>query len=266
MFRKIDRVILRVASIAGAAPFYRDVLGMQALRQEAHLAAFRLPDGGELILHDDPDQPFEQVYFLVDDVRDLYRRRQELKLTFAQPPRQVTRGFRATVKDPFGTVLLILDRATDAAAAVEDAKAAEGLFPGAEPAITAKPDKLIRVYEKLGRTADDLPYTPHFERLYSAYAAEYVGEKPTRRQAWRHLLNLRKSGKLPKLGEAPTPPPAASAEAIAQLRKLIGPAMGRRDRLPYTEAFDKLVDAFNATQEKPLSPHLVWRLVARLAK
>jgi len=266
MLRRIDRVIVRVANVTGAGAYYRDVLGLVPLRQEAHLVGFALPGGGELILHDDPDQPFEQIYYLVDDVRDLYRRRGELKLSFAGPPRQVARGYRATIKDPFGTVLLILDRTGDATAAIEDAKTPDGLFPGAEPQAAAKPDVLVRIYEQLRRTADDLPYTPHFERLYDSYLAEHQGAKPTRRQVWRQLLNLRKSGKLPKLGEAPTPPPSAPAESIALLKKLLGAGMGKRDRLPYTEEFEKLVDAFNAKQQRPLSPHLIWRLVARLAK
>lgn len=266
MLQRIDRVILRVPGVASAVRYYRDVLKLQLLREEGHVASFRLGDGGELVLHDDADQPYEQVYYLVADVRELYRRRAELKLSFVQPPRQVSRGFRATVKDPFGSVLLILDRTGDAAAAIEDAKAADGLFPGSEPVAAAKPTILSRLYEQIGRTADDLPYTPHFERLYAMYSAEHEGAKPTRRQVWRQLLTLRKAGELPKLGAARTAPPQASEEAVAQLRKLIGPAMGKRDRLPYTEEFDKLVDAFNATQEKPISPHLVWRLVARLAK
>jgi len=265
MLRKIDRVILRVASVPNAANYYRDVLGLEPLRHEPHMAAFRLGNG-ELILHDDPDQPFEQIYYLVDDVRDLYKRRKDLKLTFVQPPRQVARGYRATVKDPFGTVLLILDRSADLAGAIEDAKAPDGLFPGVEPDAVAKPEILTRLYAELGRTADDLPYTPHFERLYASYLAAHGAVKPTRRQTWRHLLNLRKSGKLPKLGEAPTPPPPATPEAIALLKNLLGPATGKRDRLPYTDEFDKLVDSFNATQEQRLSPHLVWRLVARLSK
>jgi catechol 2,3-dioxygenase-like lactoylglutathione lyase family enzyme len=266
MLRKIDRVILRVPSVAGAAAFYKDILGLQTLRQEAHVAGFRLPDGGELVLHDDPDQPFEQVYFLVEDVRQLYRRRQELKLTFVQPPRQVARGYRAAIKDPFGTVLLIVDRSTEAGSTLEDASAAEGLFPGTEPDAPVKTEALIRLYQNVGRTADDLPYTPHFEKLYAAYAAEHRSAKPTRRQTWRQLLTLRKSGNLPKLGATRTPPPKLTEDAIAQLKTLIGSGMGRRDRLPYTDEFEKLVDAFNATQERPLSPHLVWRVVARLAK
>jgi glyoxalase/bleomycin resistance protein/dioxygenase superfamily protein len=266
MLRKIDRVILRVPSVAGAAPFYRDVLKLAPLRLETHVAGFALPDGGELILIDDPDQPFEQVYFLVDDVRGLYARREELKLHFLHPPRPSARGFRATVKDPFGTVLLIVDRTAEGSGAMEDAAAGEGLFPGTEPDAPIRSESLIKHYVKIGRTADDLPYTPHFEKLYADYAGEFADGKPTRRQVWRHLLTLRKGGDLPKLGAAPTPPPEVGAAAVELMKKLLGSHMGKRDRLPYTAEFDKIVDEFNAAQDKAISPHLVWRLVARLAK
>ena len=47
---------------------------------------------------------------------------------------------------------------------------------------------------------------------------------------------------------------------------MLGDDIGKRDRLPYTAQFDRLVDEFNKTQARPLSPHLVWRLVATLAK
>jgi hypothetical protein len=43
--------------------------------------------------------------------------------------------------------------------------------------------------------------------------------------------------------------------------------MGKRDRLPYTQKFDRIVDEFNKGRVgRRLSPHLVWRLVATLAK
>ena len=47
-----------------------------------------------------------------------------------------------------------------------------------------------------------------------------------------------------------------------------GKDMGKRDRLPYTEKFDTIVDQFNKYRgaRNNLSPHLVWRLVATLAK
>ena len=270
MLRKVDRVILRVPGLTSAVAYYRDVLGLKLVRQEARVANFRLADGaGELVIHDDPDLPAEAVYYLVDDVRALYRRRAELRLTFAAPPAQVSRGFRATVKDPFGTVLLLLDRSTEHSSSghqIEDARAADGLFPGLEARNPAKREALCAIYEQIARTADDLPYTPHFEKLYLNYAASYADPKPTRAEVWRHLLNLRKGGKLPKLGEARSTPPPVSDEDRAKLRDMLGPDIGKRDRLPYTKRFDEIVDAFNKTQPRPVSPHLVWRLVATLAK
>ena len=274
MLRKVDRLIVRVPSLPSAVAYYRDVLGLKLVRQEGKLASFRLGDDAtELVIHTDADLPAEAVYYLVDDVRDLYRRRAELKLAFAGPPAQVARGYRAQVKDPFGTVLLLLDRSTEKSkepggkpGVVEDAKEPETLFAGFEPFRRAKPEVLSALYEKTGRTADDLPYTPHFESLYKGYAGQYGQNPPTRQEVWRHLLNIRKRGKLPKLGEARSKPPAVGEEALDLLRGMLGKDIGKRDRLPYTQRFDQLVDEFNKTQGRPLSPHLVWRLVATLAK
>src|SRR5207302_5985571 len=119
-------VLLRVPSLPAAVAYYRDVLKLALVRQDARLASFRVgAEGTELILHADADLPAEAVYYLVDDVRDLYNRRDALRLKFASPPQQVSRGYRAAVKDPFGNVLQILDRSTEHAggAAVEDATA-----------------------------------------------------------------------------------------------------------------------------------------------
>ena len=269
MLRKIDRVILRVPGLASAVVYYRDVIGLRLIRQDARVANFRLGDDQtELVLHADPDLPTEAVYYLVDDVRDLYRRQNELKLSFTGPPTPASRGYRATVKDPFGTVLLLLDRTTEQSGQgqIEDAKISDALFPGIEPRARARPDELSAIYERIGRTADDLPYTPHFEKLYLSYCTTYPEPKPTRAEVWRHLLNLRKGAKLPKLGEARSTPPDVSDEDREKLRKMLGRDIGKRDRLPYTKRFDEIVDAFNRTQPRPISPHLVWRLVATLAK
>ena len=283
MLRKVDRLILRVPSLPSAVAYYRDVLGLKLVRQDAKVASFRLADDTtELVLHSDPDLPAEAAYYLVDDVRDLYKRRSALRLTFAGPPAQVARGYRAQVKDPFGNVLLLLDRTTEKARAgsgpgpgsggagtpdvVEDGSTPQTLFAGFEPFRRAKPDVLCSLYERTGRTADDLPYTPHFESLYKGYAEAYGEARPTRQEVWRHLLNVRKRGRLPKLGEARSKPPEVSGEALALLREMLGTEIGKRDRLPYTPRFDRLVDEFNKTQPRPLSPHLVWRLVATLAK
>ena len=269
MLRRIDRLIFHVDALPGAVTYYRDVLGLKLLRQDAHAAGFLMSDGQtELILRDDPDQPGDEIYFLVDDVRDLYARREELQLKFVQSPRQTARGFRAGVRDPFGNVLLLLDRTTEGAggSAVEDAASPRMLFAGVEERLPTRREALTQIYVQIVRTADDLPYTPQFEQLYGLYTAAVPDPKPTHAEVWRHLLNLRKGGKLPKLGEARTDSPEIDPEAEGTLRNLLGKDIGKRDRLPYSERFDALVDRFNQTRARPLSPHLVWRLVARLAK
>jgi predicted enzyme related to lactoylglutathione lyase len=269
MLRKVDRLILRVPHVESAMRYYRDVMGLTVVREDAKVAVLRFTDSPtELVLHADPDQPSEAVYHLVDDVKDLYRRRDELKLTFVSPPTQVARGFRASVKDPFGNVLHLIDRTKEkpGAKVVEDANTSGTLFAGVQSRVPVNRDLLVQLYEKIGRTADDLPYTPHFEGLYLPYISQLPDPQPDRAEVWRHLLNLRKAGKLPKLGEARSKPPDVSSEVRQSLREVLGKDIGKRDRLPYTPRFDAIVDEFNKSQPKKLSPHLVWRLVATLAK
>jgi len=269
MLRNVDRIVLRVPQLKAAVNYYRDVIGLKVLRESAHVANLRLgdDDAPELVLHDDPDLPAEAVYLLVDDVRDLYERREQLRLAFVHPPARGARGWRAAVKDPFGTVLHVLDRtASTGDDDVEDLRAGGTLFAGVGQKFPVKADLLVKLYEKVGRTADDLPYTPHFETIYEPYAKAFGEIQPDRAELWRHLLNVRKAGKLPKLGEARSRPPSVEPEARDKLRELLGDELGRRDRLPYTARFEQIVDRFNATLPRPLSPHLVWRLVATLAK
>ena len=74
MLRRVDRIILRVASVPGAVSYYRDVLGLTLVRDDGRVASFKLGEGEtELIVHADPELPAEAVYYLVDSVRDLYR-------------------------------------------------------------------------------------------------------------------------------------------------------------------------------------------------
>src|SRR5947207_1749878 len=238
MLRRVDRFLLRVPSLDPAIRYYRDVLGLHLTHHDKRIANFKLADGTtELLLHVDADLPAEAAYFLVDDVRDLYTRRDELKLKFVSRPAPVSRGYRAVVKDPFGHVLMLLDRSTegDVAVHVEDAKSTGGLFAGVEQRAPVKKDLLIQLYQKIGRTADDLPYTPHFESLYEPYAQAQSDPKPSRAEVWRHLLNLRKAGKLPKLGEARSKPPDVEPEARDAPSKLLGKDIGKRNRLPSTD-------------------------------
>lgn len=269
MISGIDRILLRVPSLEAAVNYYRDTLKMKLVRREKAIAAFQLGDGAELVLHDSPDLPANAIYYRVESVDGVYDSRDELRLKFASPPRAVSRGKAATVRDPFGNVLLLLDRSKEASGGntIESAAPATGtLFAGIEPRQTVKRDKLVEFYSKVGRTADDLPYTHHFESIYSQYAGLYEPPLPSRHEVWRHLLNTRKAGKLPKLGEARSTPPEATDTERNLLVSLLGESIGRRDRLPYTKPFDELVEAFNKTTKRNLTPHQIWRLVATLAK
>ena len=274
MFRRVDRVVLRVPVLKTAVKFYREALGMELLREELRVASLRMPDGqAEVILHCDPDLPAEAVYYLVDDVRGLHARREQLGIQFTAPPVAGSHGYRAAIRDPGGHVLFIVDHSLDAVQAlpttpVPPAEAASpgALFPGIQPQVTVDREALVREYVELGRTADDLPYTPDFERLYGAVCAAYKQEKPTREDVWRTLLTVRKAGKLPKLGEARSRPPEVSEEEREWWIEHLGEDIGRRDRLPYSAKFERLVDEFNRGRRRTVSPHLAWRLVATLAK
>ena len=275
----IDRLVLRVTNLPAAIRYYRDTLGLEVRREATSFATLALGDGREVLLHNDDDLPGEAVFLLVDDVRDLHARQAELRLTFRGVPTRVARGYKGEARDPFGTVLLLIDRSLDTgddakpSTAAETGSAPHALFPGVKPKISPRRDALAELYEKAGRTADDLPYTPQFERIHVAYAAGFSDPQPDRAETWRHLLLLRKRGGLPKLGAAKAAAPP-DERAVALVRELVDThfdgKIGRRDRLPYSDDFEKLRDAFNAARvragDPPLAPHQLWRIVALVAK
>ena len=123
---------------------------------------------------------------------------------------------------------------------------------------------LVEAYQAQGRTLDDLPHTPEFEAVHVA-----AGAGVTRAELFHRLHNLRKAGRLPRLGRARTQPPRIEPEQEALLVELTQQAVGvlsRRDQLPYTPAFDDVVDAFNTRTGLSLSHHDIWRIIAKLAK
>ncbi|MEO0511333.1 MAG: hypothetical protein AAF108_00335 [Planctomycetota bacterium] len=126
---------------------------------------------------------------------------------------------------------------------------------------------LVAAYEREGRTLDSLPYTDAFERVVEDVSGP--GVSMTRRDALHRLHNLRKSGRLPRLGRATDAPPRIEPEEEAWLAERVRAAvgsLGRRDALPYTDRFDAIVAAFNELTGRGLGPHSVWRLIAKLAK
>ncbi len=127
--------------------------------------------------------------------------------------------------------------------------------------------QLITAYTNAGRTLDDLPYTGELESIYQAVSegSEFL----SRRDILVRLLNLRKAGKLPRIGRAKLPPPVLSDEQREILIRLVDEAIGSislRDQLPHTEPFDGIVEQFNVQTNASFTPYQVWRVVQKLAK
>jgi len=130
-------------------------------------------------------------------------------------------------------------------------------------------DLLIRAYQRQGRTLDDLPYTAEFDAVCAAVAEGDHATMAEQRAAFHRLHNIRKAGKLPKAGKSAEKPVALdrgherllTALVLEHIEKL-----GQRDRLPYTDAFDRIVSRFNSEAGLGLTPHQVWRVIAKLAK
>lgn len=122
---------------------------------------------------------------------------------------------------------------------------------------------LVEAYRAAGRTLDALPYTEEFERLCAAAGID------DRRAALHTLQRLRKAGRLPRLGRAADHPAKIDAAHELLLGSLVeehAGSMGQRDRLPYSDAFDRVLERFNEQTGSALSPRDLWRLIARLAK
>ncbi|MEZ6191150.1 MAG: hypothetical protein R3C45_07640 [Phycisphaerales bacterium] len=134
---------------------------------------------------------------------------------------------------------------------------------------TSGDELLVSVYARQGRTLDDLPYTEEFERVYEAMTGGDETAALSRQALFHRLHNLRKAGKLPRLGKAQGSRPRLNPEQEALLAGLVCEHVGelsKRDQLLYTEAFDTIVNTFNTRAGLSLSAHDAWRIIAKLAK
>ncbi len=155
-------------------------------------------------------------------------------------------------------------------AAPEDSPAATGetasLFGAGDPGVDDLGKVISAAYERAGRTLDDLPYTDEYEQLWDEL------REPTnmgRRELFHKLHNMRKAGRLPRVGRAKSQPPKidpAEEKALGELVVAAAGSLGQRDRLPYTESFDTLLESFNGQTGRAIGPHECWRLIAKLAK
>lgn len=128
-------------------------------------------------------------------------------------------------------------------------------------------ERLVAAYVEIGRTLDDLPYTQEFLQLCTLAGTTEAGM--SEQAVFRRLQNIRKAGKLPPIGRAPSKPPRVSEAEEQWLRQGVEEAagsLGQRDQLPFTPRFDNLLERFNQASGRTLSPHDLWRIIAKIAK
>ncbi len=142
----------------------------------------------------------------------------------------------------------------------------EDLFKEAPP-LKPEDESLVRLYEEIGRPLDDLIYSEDFDRLYER--AKAAGDTRDKREMAHRLFNLRKAARLPRLGRGLVSTVRIvddEWDILADLIPHFCGTIGQRDRLAYSPEFDALVAEFNRQTGRPLTPHDVWKLVARIAK
>lgn len=131
----------------------------------------------------------------------------------------------------------------------------------------AQDEAIVRAYEGVGVTLDALPYTAAFEKLMTL--VREADAEAEHRAVFHRLHNLRKAGKLPRLGRAEGSPPVLDYEHEQLLIALVAGeagSLGQRDQLPYTERFDRVAGEFARATGLNLSQHDLWRVIAKLAK
>jgi|GEM_PF-93837 len=136
---------------------------------------------------------------------------------------------------------------------------------------TSYDPELIAAYVRQGVTLDAMPYTEAFEALFQEVANK-IEPAPQRADLFHRLHNLRKAGRLPRLGHTPTPeggPARLMEEQEARLIMIVENKIGelsKRDQLLYQPAFDDVVSEFNEATQLQLKPSDIWRITAKLAK
>lgn len=142
-----------------------------------------------------------------------------------------------------------------------------GSLFGEGPDRAERDEAIVDAYAKAARTLDDLPYTDEFETVM--VLVRETDAEATHRDVFHRLHNLRKAGKLVRLGKAASNPPTIDEQHETLLIELVVAetgTLGQRDRLPYTEGFDRVAAAFANKTGLQLSHHDLWRVIAKLAK
>jgi predicted enzyme related to lactoylglutathione lyase len=111
MLKKIDCVMIYVEDVSSAADYYETVFGLRRAWRDETSCGLAFPEtDAEIVLHNMPDLPSKaEVHYLVDDVVSAVQTLEEKGCQVIEPPFDIAIGKCAVIKDPFGTVLSILD-------------------------------------------------------------------------------------------------------------------------------------------------------------
>ena len=109
--RKIDCVMILVDDLDRAAAYYTRVFGVQRAWTRPTQIGLRMPEtDAEIVLHTDRSFPSRvEVHYLVDDVAQAVAHFQANGYRVLVEPFDIEIGKCASIEDPFGTRLNILD-------------------------------------------------------------------------------------------------------------------------------------------------------------
>ena len=108
LFRKLDNHMLRVDDLDAAIAFYRDGLNHPLIWRDDRAAGFALPEtDAELVVHLDIGP---ETDILVHDVESAVATFVKAGGHAVRTPFDISIGKCATVRDPFGNTLVLLDQ------------------------------------------------------------------------------------------------------------------------------------------------------------
>lgn len=109
--RKIDCVMIRVDDLDRAVAYYTRVFGLRLAWTRPSQVGLKMPEtDAEIVLHTETDLPSRiEVHYLVDDVAQAIAHFQANGCRMLVEPFDIEIGKCATIEDPFGIPLNILD-------------------------------------------------------------------------------------------------------------------------------------------------------------
>lgn len=109
--RKIDGIMYRVKDLDASAVFYAGLGMKQVWRDDQYqMIGFAFPESdSEIVIHTDSAMPNPDINFLVDDVEAFVGEAKGKGIAVMQEPTNVRPGKFATIADPDGNPINVID-------------------------------------------------------------------------------------------------------------------------------------------------------------